>query len=231
MTTVYLIPSPLSDSAEHTIPAYVLKAIRECKVIFAENERTTRRMFKAMDRSIIIDDFEWHEIHKSEPEQVQLFLKAISEKKTIGITSEAGCPGVADPGQKLIAVAQEKGCTIRPLAGPSSIILALMGSGMNGQQFSFHGYLPIEPQNRKREIEHLESLSAKHGSTHIFIETPYRNNQLLETVLNTCKNSTRLCIAWDLSGKNEHVITRTISDWKKDKPDIHKIPAIFLLQA
>ena len=231
MSIVYLIPSPLADNALQTIAPYILEAIQKCQVIFAENERTTRRFMKALDKSIHIDNYEWHEIHKAEDEQVRAFRKSIKEGKTIGIISEAGCPGIADPGQKLVHAAQQEGCIIKPLVGPSSIILALMASGMNGQQFTFHGYLSIEASKRNKEISEMEAISLRKGSTEIFIETPYRNNQLLEALLNTCKPSTRLCIAWDITSENEKVVTRTIAGWKQQKPGLHKIPAIFLLNA
>ena len=156
---------------------------------------------------------------------------SIKEKKNIGIISEAGCPGVADPGQQLVAIAQEMNVAVKPLVGPSSILLALMASGMNGQQFQFVGYLPIDKQERAKTIKTLEAESAKKNCTQIFIETPYRNDQLLETILATCDPSTRLCIAVDLTGKTEWIKTRPVSEWRKEKTIIHKRPAIFLLFA
>ena len=158
-------------------------------------------------------------------------LEKIKEGKNIGIISEAGCPGIADPGQILIAAAQEMNATIKPLVGPSSILLALMASGMNGQQFEFVGYLPIDNLERNKAITALETSSQKKNSTQIFIETPYRNNQLIETLLKTCKPSTRLCIAAELTGAGEFIKTRTVADWKKEKTDFHKKPVIFLLHA
>ncbi len=157
------------------------------------------------------------------------FRKKIKEEKTIGIISEAGCPGVADPGQQLVAIAQEMNIEVKPLVGPNSILLALMASGMNGQQFQFPGYLPIDNPERIKAIKELEAESAKKKCTQIFIETPYRNNQLMEALLKYCHPSTKLCIAVDLTGKKEWIKTKTIADWKKNKPDIHKRPAIFLL--
>ena len=161
----------------------------------------------------------------------QKFKQKIKEGKNIGIISEAGCPGIADPGQILIAAAQEMNATIKPLVGPSSILLALMASGMNGQQFEFVGYLPIDNLERNKAITALETSSQKKNSTQIFIETPYRNNQLIETLLKTCKPSTRLCIAAELTGAGEFIKTRTVADWKKEKTDFHKKPVIFLLHA
>ncbi|HMR85766.1 MAG TPA: SAM-dependent methyltransferase, partial [Niabella sp.] len=155
----------------------------------------------------------------------------IKEGKIIGIISEAGCPGVADPGQLLIAAAQEMNATVVPLVGPSSILLALMASGMNGQQFSFTGYLPIDNQQRIKAIKELECESAKKNSTQIFIETPYRNNQMLETLLKNCQPSTMLCVAVNITGPDEWIKTTSIQQWKHLTTDLHKKPAIFLLSA
>lgn len=221
----------LADDVLETIPAYVLDAVKKCQVIFAENERTARRFLKAMDKSIVIDDFEWFAIHKAEEEQLKHFRQKIKEQKNIAIISEAGCPGVADPGQVLVAAAQEMKCTIKPLVGPSSILLALMASGMNGQQFEFIGYLPIDNAARIKKLKELEISSAKNNSTKIFIETPYRNNQLLESILQNCNGNTRLCVASNITALNEQIITMRISDWKTKKSELHKQPVIFLLQA
>lgn len=221
----------LADDVLETIPAYVLDAVKKCQVIFAENERTARRFLKAMDKSIVIDDFEWFAIHKAEEEQLKHFRQKIKEQKNIAIISEAGCPGVADPGQVLVAAAQEMKCTIKPLVGPSSILLALMASGMNGQQFEFIGYLPIDNAARIKKLKELEISSAKNNSTKIFIETPYRNNQLLESILQNCNGNTRLCVASNITALNEQIITMRISEWKTKKPELHKQPVIFLLQA
>jgi 16S rRNA (cytidine1402-2'-O)-methyltransferase len=186
-----------------------------------------------MDKSISIDAFEWHTIHKTESDQIniQAFKNAVNGQKNIAIISEAGCPGVADPGQQLIAIAQEMGCIIKPLVGPSSILLALMASGMNGQQFEFIGYLPIENGERIKKIKELELSSLKNNRTKIFIETPYRNNPLLESLLQHCNDKTRLCIGVNITGKDEIIQTKKISDWKKSKPELHKKPVIFLLHS
>ena len=231
MSTVYLIPCFLAEDAKETIPPYVIDSVKNCEVIFAENERTTRRFLKAMDNTIVIDNFEWHTIHKAEAEQISTFKNAISKGKNIAIISEAGCPGIADPGQVLIAVAQEMKCVIKPLVGPSSILLALMASGLNGQQFEFVGYLPIDNTERIKKIKSLEAESSRNNSTKIFIETPYRNNQLLEALLQQCDGKTKICIGVDITGKHERIETRTANLWKQHKPELHKIPVIFLLQA
>lgn len=228
---VYLIPTVLSEEAVETIPAYVQDALKDCSVFFTENARTTRRFFKTIWKEMIIDNYEWFEIGKTEEEVMDAFKQKIKEGRNIGIVSEAGCPGVADPGQLLIGAAQQMNVTVKPLVGPSSILLALMASGMNGQQFEFKGYLPIDLQQRMQAIKQMENDSAKKNSTQIFIETPYRNNQLIETILKTCKPTTRFCIAANISGKQEFIRTKTIADWKKEKTEFHKVPAIFLLMA
>jgi 16S rRNA (cytidine1402-2'-O)-methyltransferase len=228
---IYLIPSLLDENGLHTIPAYVLDAVKNCQVFFVENERTARRFLKQLWKEMVIDEYEWFPIHKAEEEAVQTFRQKLKEGKTVGIISEAGCPGIADPGQLLVATAQEMNVVIRPLVGPNSILLALMASGMNGQQFRFVGYLPIDNQQRMHYIREMEADSAKKNCTQLFIETPYRNNQLLETLVKTCKPSTKLCIAVNITGDKEWIKTKSVADWKKEKIDIHKQPAIFLLLA
>jgi 16S rRNA (cytidine1402-2'-O)-methyltransferase len=228
---VYLVPSFLSENAVETIPRYVITAVKSCQVIFAENERTARRFLKSMDKEIVIDDFEWHAIHKAEEEQINIFKEKIKAGKNIAIISEAGCPGIADPGQILIAEAQKLNCEIKPLVGPSSILLALMASGFNGQHFCFLGYLPIDHPERIKKIKQIEEESARRKSTQIFIETPYRNNKMIETLLQICHASTRLCIAAELTSAKEFIKTKTITEWKKEKIDLHKKPVIFLLMA
>ncbi len=234
MATVYLIPSLLAEEGLDAIPAYIPEAIKKCQVFFVENERTTRRYFKQIwkaflpGQEIVIDEYEWFVISDN---TIDIFKQKIKEAKIIGIISEAGCPGIADPGQVLIAIAQEMNVVVKPLVGPNSILLALMASGMNGQQFHFAGYLPIDNQLRVKAIKDLETESAKKKCTQIFIETPYRNNQLIEALVKNCHHATRLCIAVDITGKDEWIKTKTIANWQKEQPAIHKRPAIFLLQA
>ena len=235
---VYLIPSFLSEDSIDTIPVYIIDAVKDCKVIFAENERTARRFLKSMckaclprEQEIVIDDYEWFTIHKAEAEQIAVFKQKIKEEKNIAIISEAGCPGIADPGQILVHAAQQMNVTVKPLVGPSSVLLALMASGMNGQQFQFVGYLSIDAQPRANKLKELEEESARKKCTQIFIETPYRNNQLLEAILKTCRPSTQLCIAVELTSKNEFIKTKSIADWRNEKIDLHKKPVIFLILA
>jgi 16S rRNA (cytidine1402-2'-O)-methyltransferase len=231
MPLVYLIPAPLHDETVAVLPAYLLGAVRQCQVLFVENERSARRYLKKLDPSIVIDAFEWFTIHKAEEAVQQQFIQKLNEGKTIGIISEAGCPGVADPGQLLVETAWRRHATVKPLVGPSSILLALMASGFNGQQFCFQGYLPVDAAQRTRKLKQLEEISAKQKSTQIFIETPYRNNQLLESILKNCDPRTRLCVAVDLTASSEEIHVATIRDWQQKKTDLHKRPAIFLLYA
>jgi 16S rRNA (cytidine1402-2'-O)-methyltransferase len=228
-STIYLVPSLLDEAAVETIPLYIIDAVKNCTVIFAENERTARRFLKSICKEIVIDNYEWFTVHKAEEELISTFKQKIKEEKNIAIISEAGCPGIADPGQILIAVAQQMNAIIKPLVGPSSILLALMASGMNGQQFEFVGYLPIDNNEKIKRLKELEASSEKNNSTKIFIETPYRNNQLIETILKTCKPSTRFCIASELTSANEYIKTKKIAEWQKEKTDFHKKPVIFLL--
>ncbi len=228
---VYLIPTFLDEENLQTLPAYILNTIKDCQVFFVENERSARRYLKKLWKEMIIDDYLWYPIDKTEESAVAAFKRALSDGKNIGIISEAGCPGVADPGQLLVAVAQQMSATVVPLVGPNAILMALMASGMNGQQFSFTGYLPIDTSLRSKALKELELESAKKKSTQIFIETPYRNNQLVELACKTLQGTTRFCIACDITGKNETIRTKTILEWKKQLPDIHKRPAIFLLYA
>jgi 16S rRNA (cytidine1402-2'-O)-methyltransferase len=228
--TVYLIPSLLDENGISALPVYIIDAVKQCNVLFVENERTARRFLKKLDKEIVIDNYEWFTM-TNENSNVDSFRAKIKEEKTIGIISEAGCPGIADPGQQLVAVAQELNIEIKPLVGPNSILLALMASGMNGQQFKFNGYLPIKNHDRNKAIKELEAESSKKNCTEIFIETPYRNNQLIDALLNNCQPSTKICIAVDLTCEKEFIKTKTVSEWKKNKPDIHKRAAIFLLYA
>jgi 16S rRNA (cytidine1402-2'-O)-methyltransferase len=230
MSTVYLIPTVLHEEGLQAIPTYILEAVKQCNVFFVENERTARRYLKLLSKEIVIDDYEWHTI-SDKPEITSVFKQRIKENKIIGILSEAGCPGVADPGQALIAISQEMNALIKPLVGPNSILLALMASGMNGQQFQFVGYLPIDSSQRVKSLRDLEAESQKKNCTQIFIETPYRNNQLIESVIKNCKPSTKLCIAVDITAPSEWIKTKTIAEWQREKTDIHKRPAIFLLLA
>lgn len=230
---VYLIPAALQndEAAWRALPSYVLDATKNCSVFFVESKKSTRRFFKHLWKEMIIENYEWYEINKAEETLKQIFIQHLQQGKNIGIVSEAGCPGIADPGQILIEAAHEMNAIVRPLVGPSSILLALMASGMNGQCFQFAGYLPIESAARKKKIRSLEDDSQKRNCTQIFIETPYRNNQLIKDVISTCKPNTRFCIGVDITALTESIQTKTVAEWKTRDIDIHKRPAIFLLYA
>lgn len=233
-STIYLIPTVLQedDAALKALPAYIIDAVKACSVFFVENEKTARRFLKRIWKEMVIDNYGWHTIHKAEQDVLPVFIKDLKDGKTIGIISEAGCPGIADPGQVLVETAQQHKAIIKPLVGPSSILLALMASGMNGQTFQFVGYLPIDATARKKAIKEMEDYSYRKNCTQIFIETPYRNNQLIADILATCRTETRFCIAVDITSAEESIVTNTIAGWKKEQaPNIHKRPAIFLLMA
>lgn len=228
-TTVYLIPTVLAEGITTPLPAYIKEAVQQCSVFFVENERTARRYLKLVWKEMVIDDYEWYNMKEVTPEVAEQFKQKVKENKNIGIISEAGCPGVADPGQQLVQIAQGLNVTVKPLVGPNSILLALMASGMNGQQFQFVGYLPIDTAERVKAIKSLESESRQKSCTQIFIETPYRNNQLLETLTKTLHPQTQICVAVDITAETEMIKTKTAQQWKTAMPQLHKRPAIFLL--
>lgn len=229
--TVYLIPTFLHEDAIHTLPNNIAEAVQQCTVFFVEQEKTARRFLKKIWPQIIIDNYQWYTIHKAENKVLTQFKLLLQQGKNIGIISEAGCPAIADPGEILVATAQQLNATIKPLVGPNSIILALMASGMNGNSFQFHGYLPIDSLERKNKIKALELESKKTKGTQIFIETPYRNNQLIKNILDDCLSTTKLCIAIDITAPTETIQTKTIGEWKKININFHKRLGIFLILA
>ena len=228
---VYLLPMLLHEEGFESMPSDVLTWIQQCDAFFVENEKTARRYFKKLWKEMVIDDYTWHAIHKVENEQIHAFSQLLKQGKNIGILSEAGCAGIADPGQILVAAAQELGAIVKPYTGPSSLLLALMGSGMNGQNFHFHGYLPIDALERKKKIQTLETEIKQTGVTQLFIETPYRNNQLFEAITQNCHPNTKLCVAMELTGPNEWIKTQSVANWKNSKPELHKKLVVFLLGA
>lgn len=228
---LYMIPVPLAENALHTLPEQVKQTTCRIRHFFVENIRTARRYLKSIDRSVDIDAIQFSEVNNQVAPDLTLLRAWLQAGHEIGVMSEAGCPGVADPGSVLAAAAQATGARVVPLAGPGSVLLALMASGFNGQGFRFAGYLPVKEPMRGKAIKELEQLSAQRNETQIFIETPYRNNQLLQDVLRLCKHPTKLCIAVDITGETEFVRTCSIGEWAKQVPDLHKRPAIFLLMA
>jgi 16S rRNA (cytidine1402-2'-O)-methyltransferase len=226
---VLLLPMLLHEDGWEALPKDVAIWIKECDAFFVENEKTTRRFFKKIWKEMVIDDYQWFTIHQVEAAQINAFIQLLKSGKTIGIVSEAGCAGIADPGQLLVAAAQKLGAIVKPYMGPSSILLSLMGSGFNGQGFTFNGYLPIDATERKKKIQILEQIVNSDSTAQLFIETPYRNNQLLESILQTCHPNTQLCIGVDITGPSESIKTATIQYWKNHKPELHKKLAIFIL--
>ncbi len=227
--TIYMIPLPIAEGALHTLSPEVTRRTGEITHYFAEDARTARRFLKSIHPKMVMETIEISEIDKHLGADKTLFRKWIKEGKTIGIMSEAGCPGVADPGSELVGIAHTMNAKVVPLTGPSSILLALMASGLIGQNFAFNGYIPVKEPNRSKRIKELEVLSTRDKQTQIFIETPYRNNYLLSDILKTCHYYTRLCIAQDITGENEMIRTRTIKEWKEAIPVLGKLPVVFLL--
>ena len=226
---VFLLPMLLHEEGWDSIPADIVQWIQQCDAFFVENEKTTRRYFKKLWREMVIEEYTWCAIHKVEAEQINFFKELLTAGKNIGIISEAGCAGVADPGQILVGIAQEMGAIVKPYTGPNSILLALMASGMNGQLFQFNGYLPIDASERKKKIQSLEQDMRVRGCTQIFIETPYRNDQLLDALLQSSHASTKICIGVDITGPTEWIKTATVDFWKKNKPELHKKLVVFLM--
>jgi 16S rRNA (cytidine1402-2'-O)-methyltransferase len=226
---VLLLPMLLHEEGWEAIPKDIDQWIKSCDVFFVENEKTTRRYFKKIWKEMVIDNYQWFTIHQVEEAQINNFIQILKSGKTIGIVSEAGCAGIADPGQLLVNAAQQLGATVKPYMGPSSILLSLMASGFNGQGFTFNGYLPIDATERKKKIQQLEQIVTSIGIAQLFIETPYRNNPLLEAILQTCHPTTQLCIGVDITGPTESIKTATIQYWKNNKPELHKKLAIFIL--
>ena len=231
MANLFLIPVTLGDSdISRVIPAYNKEVILSLHFFIVENIRSARRFLKQIEPEIDIDQLTFFTLNKhTSPQELSGFLYPIEEGHSIGIISEAGCPAIADPGADIVAIAQQKKIKVVPLVGPSSILLALMASGFNGQNFAFCGYLPIDSNERTKSLKKLESLIYSNRQTQLFIETPYRNNKMVEDILKNCKDSTKLCIAADITLKEEFIITKTIKDWKKKVPDLSKKFCIFAL--
>lgn len=230
---LYLIPITLGENALETIPQYVVDRIHQLDTFIVEKARTARRFISPTRPPKPIMEMTFHELDKRNGMNgIRQFLKDAEEGKDIGLMSEAGCPGVADPGAKVVEMAYELGIQVVPMVGPSSILLGLMASGMNGQQFSFQGYLPVKKPEKIRRLKQLESESKQRRQTQIFIETPYRNNALLEDMIMSLANSTRICVACELSLASEYVMTKRIADWKKsERPELAKRPTVFLIAA
>ena len=228
---LYLLPVTLGDTPiEKVLPAYNREIISGIKYFIVEDVRSARRFLKKVDSAICIDELTFYTLNKhTSPEDISGYLKPLLEGHSMGVISEAGCPAVADPGADVVAIAQRRNLKVVPLVGPSSIILSVMGSGFNGQSFAFHGYLPIDPAERTKRLKELETRVYAENQTQLFIETPYRNQKMLEEILKTCRPQTKLCIAANITCEGEYIKTKSIKDWKGHLPELNKIPCIFLI--
>jgi len=229
--SLYLIPIPIADAALYTLPEEVRTHTLQITHYFVENLRTARRFLKSLHPPIVIDNLSFSEIDKHEGADLSLLRRWLKEGHNVGVLSEAGCPGIADPGTDLAKVAHGMNAIVVPLTGPNSLILALMASGLNGQKFCFNGYLPVKDPERSQAIKALEALSRKENQTQLFIETPYRNDALLGDLLKHCQDNTRLCVAKNITAPDAYIKTKTIAEWRKDTPALGKAPAVFLLLA
>lgn len=227
---LFLIPTTLGDSEiDQVIPNPIQELIPDIKHFIVENIRTTRRYLKKVNREINIDELSFYELNKhTSPDDISGYLNALKDHD-MGIISEAGCPGVADPGADVVKIAHTQNIQVIPLVGPSSILLSLMASGFNGQNFAFNGYLPIQAGDRAKKIKQLDNRSLNEGQTQMFIETPFRNMKMVEDLLKNCSPATKLCIAADITLETEYIKTMPVKNWKNKIPDLHKRPTIFLI--
>ncbi|MCF0236652.1 MAG: SAM-dependent methyltransferase [Bacteroidaceae bacterium] len=232
MAALYLIPVTLGDTPiDRVLPPHNREVILGIRHFIVEDLRSARRFLKSVERSINIDELTFYEMGKHADEKLfSSFLAPLRKGESVGVVSEAGCPAVADPGADIVAIAQGEGLQVVPLVGPSSILLAVMASGFNGQSFAFHGYLPIDNAQRSKRLKQLEARAQQERQTQLFIETPYRNARLFADILAACSPRTRLCVAAGLTTEHEYIRTHSLKTWKqKGLPDLGKIPAIFLI--
>ena len=231
MARLYLIPNFISENDEESqISSEVKKIIENTGVFIVENIRNARRFIRKLSKEKNIDDITFYELNKhTSTDEIPSFLKPLKEGKDVGLISEAGVPCVADPGSVIVSMAQDMNIEVVPLVGPSSILLALMASGLNGQQFNFHGYLPIPKEERLKKLRSLDKIVHAEGHTQIFIETPYRNNQLLKDMMQVCHQKTKICLGTDIFGKDGFIKTKTVLEWKKCIPELHKKTVVFLM--
>ena len=232
MVALYLIPVTLGETLiEQVLPSYNNEIIMGIRHFIVENIRSARRFLRQTDREFPIDDCTFFEMGKHADEKLfSQYLQPLREGKPVGVISEAGCPAVADPGADIVGIAQREGLRVVPLVGPNSMIMAVMSSGLGGQCFAFNGYLPVEPVDRAKRLKMLETRAWTEGQTQLFIETPYRNQKMFQSLLTSLRPQTRLCIAAGITTKDEYIRTLRISEWKNTKlPDLSKVPAIFLI--
>lgn len=229
---LYLIPTPLGDyEPTLALTPQTLELLPQIDLFFVEELRTARRFLSAAGLKGHIDELEFHEINEHSREADISAMASLLEGRTSALISEAGLPAVADPGAQLVALAHDHEIEVIPQIGPSSLMMALMSSGMNGQCFAFTGYLPVKPAERRTRIAEIERISAQRRQSQIIIETPYRNDALLSDLISTCKGTTRICIAADITLPAQFIRTRTVSEWKQEMPEIGKRPCVFVLQA
>lgn len=230
--TLFLIPAPLGDESIAWLPAAEAAKVLHIRHFVVEAEKTARKHLKALGVTTPIRELAMSTLNEhTKPGDVAALLAPLLAGEDVGLISEAGCPAVADPGAQLVALAHERGIRVAPLIGPSSILLALMASGANGQCFAFHGYLPVDAAEKAKLVKELEQRSRQRNETQVFIETPYRNNALLQQLRETLAPATRLAVACDLTLPSETIVSRLVKDWPQDPPDFHKRPAIFILHA
>ena len=227
---LYLIPSDFGEGSPNLLPASVIGIINTLNYFVVENEKSARHFLKRIGYTKSLNELHLFILNEhTDKNEIKKYLDPLFKGINIGILSEAGCPAVADPGSDIVSIAHDSGIKVKPLVGPSSILLALMASGFNGQNFIFHGYLPKEKNERIKKIQRIESEAINKNQTQIFIETPYRNNHLLKDIIDTCGKNTMLCIASDISLSNEFIKSLSINDWKKNLPDLNKRPTVFLI--
>ena len=229
--SLHLIPNILAENSAYKMPQYLVDIVNHIKIFYVEEIRSARRFLKMLNKQIVIDDLEFHLLNEHHQESLSLVKGFLNSGNSIGYISEAGCPAVADPGQDLVKMAHEMNIQVIPHIGPNSILLALMASGFNGQQFYFHGYLPNKQPMLNAKIKEIEMHSRLHNCTEIFIETPYRNNQIIQEILKQCNDQTRLCVAANLTSADESIQSKSVKEWKKMNMNFHKMPAVFLLYA
>ena len=228
---LYLLPVTLGDTPlDKVLPSYNLEVIAHIRHFIVEDVRSARRFLKKVNKEFDIDSMTFYPLNKhTSPADISGYLKPLQEGNPMGVISEAGCPAVADPGADVVAIAQQKNLKVVPLVGPSSIILSVMASGFNGQSFSFNGYLPIEAGERAKKLKQLEQRVYTEQQTQLFIETPYRNNRLMEDILHHCRPQTKLCIAANITCEDQYIKTQSVKNWQGQLPDLSKTPCIFLL--
>lgn len=229
--SLFLIPVTLGEtSVEQVLPSHNTRIISSLKYFIVENIRSARRFLKQCDKDIDIDSLTFYELNEhTDRQHISNYLKPIRQGQSVGVISEAGCPAIADPGADVVAIAQSEGVRVVPLVGPSSLLMALMASGFNGQSFAFHGYLPIDSSERTKTLKRLENRAYTEDQTQIFIETPYRNKKLADEILQQCKPQTKLCIAMNISCNDEYIVTKSVKAWKGNLPEMHKKPCVFLI--